>query len=564
MLLLAVSFLAGVLTILAPCVLPVLPVIIGGSVGATTREKLRPYIIAAALAASIITFTLLLKVSTLFVNISPALLTAFSGGLIVLLGIAAVVPEMWEKFVITLNWQAASQQWLGQGERNPNRYVGAILVGVALGPVFASCSPTYAFILASVLPRNFLAGALYLALYSLGLVLTLLAASLAGRRYIKRFSWAIDTHSWFRRGIGVLFIAIGVVIISGNQLKVETWVADHLPFDESHIEQTLLSTDSRSIASTTSSDVFNVVPSPAPEFEGLTSWINSPALTMQKLHGKVVLVDFWTYSCINCLRTLPYLERWYQTYQKDGFVIVGVNTPEFAFEHSSANVAAAVKQHGITYPVALDNDYATWDAYQNNSWPADYLVDQDGNIRYVALGEGDYDKTETAIQALLGVNQKLQTPAYAVPITQNQTPETYFGAERRSDFSGSVASRPNKDGSYAYSPTSVSKLEQNAWTLSGNWKTAAQYITPTSSGAKLSFNVAAKDVYVVATGSGQKASVQLSGGGAGQFGADDPNGTLVIGASRLYHVASFPAFSQVIVTLTVPAGVSLYTFTFGS
>ncbi len=566
MLLLTISFAAGILTILAPCVLPVLPVIIGGSVGSTSKDKVRPYIIATALATSIILFTLLLKVSSWLVNLSPNVLAIFSGGLILLLGVVSIIPELWEKLVVALNWQAMSQRWLGNGERNKDRYIGPILVGIALGPVFASCSPTYAFILASVLPRSFIAGLFYLVAYSLGLVLTLLVLSLAGRRYIRRFGWAIDTRSWFRRGIGILFVLVGLAIITGHQVTAETWIANHLPFDESKIEQTLLTNDSHPLlnAQPVASDILNVPATQAPEFQRLSNWINSKPLTLASLRGKVVLVDFWTYSCINCLRTVPYLEKWYQAYQGDGLVIVGVNTPEFAFEHDPNNVRAAVRDLGITYPVTLDNDYFTWNAYQNNSWPADYLVDRNGYLRYVALGEGDYDKTESAIQALLGLNSQLQTPTYRVPITANQTPETYFGIARQSGLSSTVSSKPNRDGSYLYTATPVDRLEPNTWTLGGNWTVSQQAITAATDGATLSFKFSSKDVYAVATGNGQKMAVGLEDNSTNQFGADAPMGMATIAASRLYHIVSLKQFGVNTVTLHVPVGVSLYTFTFGS
>ena len=320
MLLLIISFFAGILTILAPCVLPVLPVIIGGSISGGKKEKFRPYLIGASLALSIIFFTLILKFSTVLIGLSSNVLSWMSGSLLILLGISAVWPEIWEKLIVRLNWQAASQRFLGRGERNKDQYIGPILIGVALGPVFASCSPTYAFILASILPISFLAGIIYLITYSIGLALALLLISLGGKNIISKYSWAIDTHSIFRRSLGLLFVIIGVAIISGYQIKAETWVANHLPFDETKIEQVLLAKQHKSnLIHSISNDlarssVLNVQPVAAPELQGLTNWINSPPLTLQQLRGKVVLVDFWTYSCINCIRTLPFVESWYQSY----------------------------------------------------------------------------------------------------------------------------------------------------------------------------------------------------------------------------------------------------------
>src|SRR5665213_1740399 len=543
MLLLVISFIAGVLTILAPCVLPVLPVIVGGSIGGKAKDRTRPYIIVASLAGSIIFFTLLLKVSTVLVNLSPNALTDFSGGLLVVLGLAALIPEWWEALVIRLNWQAASQRFLGKGEKNKGRYFGPVLIGLALGPVFASCSPTYAFILASVLPGSFLAGLIYLGTYTLGLVLALLVVSIAGRQFISRFPWAIDTHSLFRRALGVVFILIGVAVISGYQIKAETWMANHMPFDETRLERILLAKQNRNsiihniTQAAGGSSVLNVQPTPAPEFQGLTNWINSPPLTMSQLKGKVVLVDFWTYSCINCIRTLPYIEKWYQAYQDKGLVIIGVNTPEFAFEHNPANVAAAVKQDGILYPVALDNNDKTGNAYNNDSWPADYLVDKSGNIRYVSLGEGDYNKTEQAIQLLLGVKAPLKTPGGTVPISQNQTPETYFGTNREQNYIGTPAVLGN--GAADFKP--ASSLARDEWSLGGNWQINPEYITSGSDSSKLVFDVSAKDVYMVASGvnaQNQSVSVGLPANVAGQYGSDVSNSSVTINGSRLYHIVS--------------------------
>jgi cytochrome c biogenesis protein CcdA/thiol-disulfide isomerase/thioredoxin len=572
MLLLIISFIAGILTILAPCVLPVLPVIIGGSIGGNLAHKARPYIIGASLALSIIGFTLLLKVSTVLINLPPDILNWVSGVIIIALGIVAAMPSWWEALVIHFNWQAAADNRLAASQRNKG-FIGAILIGVALGPVFASCSPTYAFILASILPRSFVAGLIYLVAYTLGLAGALLLISLIGKKAIKRFRWAIDTHSLFRRLLGIFFIIIGIVVLTGLQIKVETWVANHLPFDESKLETVLLSSQHQNsliknlVKSATATSALNTQPTPAPALTGLTNWINSPPLTLSSLKGKVVLVDFWTYSCINCLRTVPYLEKWYQAYQGDGFVILGINTPEFAFEHNPANVAAAVKADGIKYPVALDNNYGTWNAYNNDSWPADYLIDKDGNIRYFTAGEGDYSTTDQAIQELLGINKPLQEGSVTVPIGADQTPETYFGTNRTSNFEGSPDESTETGSSINFTP--IKTLDQNSWTLGGAWDIESEYITSTSNSSTLSFNVSAKDVYMVASPNpttGQTGTVQVSlpSANAGQFGSDAPSGTVDVSSSKLYHIVSMPSAGSTTITLTVPKGVTLYTFTFGS
>lgn len=569
MLLLLITFIAGILTILAPCVLPLLPIIIGGSLGGDDTHRSRPYIIAGSLAISIIGFTLLLKFSTALINVSPSILTDASGGLIIALGVVSVFPELWEKIIIAANWQAASQRFLSRSEHNTNPYLGPVLIGLALGPVFSSCSPTYAFILASVLPRNFVSGLIYLITYSLALVLTLLVVSLAGRRVIARTQWVVDTHSPFRRVIGVLFIVVGAVIISGHQVQVETAIANHLPFDETRIERLLLAKDTPRIAApqkTTHSSVLNVQPTAAPALQGLTNWMNSPPLQLSQLRGKVVLIDFWTYSCVNCNRALPYVEKWYQAYENKGFVVIGVHTPEFAFEHNPANVAAAVKADGITYPVALDNNDETWNAFDNDSWPADYLIDKQGNIRYVSLGEGNYNITEEAIQQLLGIHQPLTTPVSVVPISQQQSPETYFGTNRETDYQGTPALLTN--GTANYTPVSADTLAQSGWTIGGEWQEASQSITSEdSTNDTLTFRAEAKDIYMVAgssDGQPHTVSVSLPASDAGDYGVDAPAGQVVVNGPRLYHIVSLPKFGDTTIRLSVPQGVMLYTFTFGS
>jgi cytochrome c biogenesis protein CcdA/thiol-disulfide isomerase/thioredoxin len=567
MLLLLISFIAGVLTILAPCVLPVLPVVIGGSIGGDTRQKARPYVIGLSLMFSIIFFTLLLKVSTILIDVPPQALNWLSGILLIGLGITAIFPQLWEKLMIRLNWEAASQRFLSNSQHNKGIYTGAILIGIALGPVFASCSPTYAFILATILPKSFLAGLIYLVVYTIGLALALLVVSLAGRKFIKRWGWAVDTHSLFRRLLGVLFVLIGIAVITGFEITAETWLANRLPFDETKIEQVLLSSQHNQIAASqapAAGSVLNVKSTPAPELAGLTNWINSPALTLAQLKGKVVLVDFWTYSCINCIRTIPYIQSWYQTYAKDGFVVLGINTPEFAFEHNPDNVAAAVKTDGITYPVALDNNYGTWNAYQNDSWPADYLIDKQGNVRYISLGEGEYDTTEKAIQELLGINQPLQTTNFNVPIGDNQTPETYFGTNRTQNYIGTPDLTGETGATTTFTPASL--LAQNEWTLSGDWEIDGESITSKGNNATLTFKTYAKDVYVVAAPSGAAGTmnVGLPSSDSDSYGSDAPAGSAVIDQSKLYHIVSLPSAKASTVTLKVPSGITLYTFTFGS
>jgi len=289
----------------------------------------------------------------------------------------------------------------------------------------------------------------------------------------------------------------------------------------------------------------------APEFAGIAHWLNTPGdkpLSLAGLRGKVVLVDFWTYSCINCLRTIPHLRAWYAAYHKDGFEIVGVHTPEFAFEHELSNVESAVHRLGVTWPVALDNDYATWNDYANQYWPADYLVDKRGVIRDASFGESGYTSTETAIRELLGIGGPKTHIANLTP-TETMTPETYLGAERldRSRYVGSpiVAGKPAE---YALAKS----LPANAISYGGGWKLAGQIATA-GFGAELRLHFHAKDVYIVL-------------GGRGRVGVTldrKPRPPIEVNADRLYTVVSSASTRDGVLDFTFSPGVRAYSFTFG-
>lgn len=559
MTLLVLAFVAGALTALAPCVLPLLPVIIGGSAtGAVeTRTRARAYVIALSLAASLFLFTILLKATTALAGVSPRVLTIASGVIVILLGLAMAFPSQWDRIVGRLGVQNRSQQLLESGARSRNQLLAPMLIGAALGPVFSSCSPTYAFILATVLPRDLARGLGYLGVYCLGLVIVLLVIALAGRRAVNRLRWAANPHGAFRLIMGALFVIVGLGVATGYDKKTETYVSEHSPFDVSSLDESLLHKTVKANVASSGDAVLNVKPYKAPELSGLSTWINSDPTSLQQLRGKVVLVDFWTYSCINCIRTLPHVEKWYDTYKGEGFVVVGVHAPEFSFEHNAGNVRDAVNRFGLTYPVALDNDFDTWNAYSNQYWPAHYLIDRDGNVRQVHFGEGEYDHTEQAIRQLLG-DTSTQTVEHdgGFDVSSVITPETYFGTNRAARYDGTA---PLELGAHSFSGASA--LSRNEWTLSGDWDVSGDGVTSTGDTATLQFSVHAKDVYVVIDGE-HDADVDVSLP-SGSFGADDPNGVMHVSGSRLYNIASFDKVSDETLTLKVPPGLTLHTFTFG-
>ena len=298
---------------------------------------------------------------------------------------------------------------------------------------------------------------------------------------------------------------------------------------------------------------------PVAEFAGIDSWINSKPLTKDSLKGKVVLVDFWTYTCVNCIRTLPHLKEWYQKYKNKGFVIVGVHSPEFDFEKNPANVKQAVSKLQIPYPIALDNKMATWEAYQNNAWPAHYFIDAKGHIRHVHLGEGSYEESEAVIQALLAeASQKPESQSTTQPSTlpttqpmrdakgdvdfsQIQSPETYLGFSRRERL-----------------VTSGRPLNLNEWNFEGKWRTEGERILLTESTGKIRFHFSAPKVNLVihpgpVVG---KAIVRLDGKTVNTFEINEP---------RMYELINLgPKGEEHIIEIEfLTPGVSAYAFTFG-
>ena len=458
--LLITSLLAGMLTILAPCVLPVLPVVLAGSI--TEKQKWYPYLVTLSLALSVVLFTVLLKASTALIDIPSSFWKGLSGGILIALGLVYLFPHAWA-------WIAGK---LGLGKSNVSLdhaqdiwspVLRAIATGWALGPVFSTCSPTYTLLLATVFPVSFVAGIGYTLIYALWLALMLTLIAIGGRSIIVRFRGIASENWWFKRSLGVVFVLIGIAIISGLDKKVETWVLDRfdvpaleegvlqklipkkdiIPAVDASEEKTMVdpgeeieavipvsqkpsnATPSEMPVSLETKLIRTIVendttlpkekklpkeislaidtPFPAPELRGLTNWINSDPLTLEGLKGKVVLIDFWTFGCINCQRTRPYVNSWYEKYKDQWLVVLGLHAPEFAYEKKYENVKSAVEKYAIQYPVALDQDFSTWKAYENQYWPALYFIGRDGQLYHMHFGEGDYEKSEEVIRYLLSI-----------------------------------------------------------------------------------------------------------------------------------------------------------------
>ncbi len=486
--LLLLSFAAGFLTVLAPCILPVLPVIIGGSLTGPNHIW-KPLRIIASLAVSIVLFTLLLKATVWFIGVPFSTLALISGGIILLVGLTFLFPKAWD--AINFKLQLFRSESLIQKADAKGGVWGDILLGAALGPIFSSCSPTYAIIVATVLPQSYTEGVLNLAAYSVGLALPLLLIAFVGQKIIKRFRFAANPGGWFRKVLGLLLVLVGVAVMTGVDKKIEIWLIENDWLGSTALEQQLVevampedmkpSSDMGNSQGAESEEREKATETPegiklpfhidAPELQGLTGWINSDPLTMNDLKGKVVIVDFWTYSCINCIRTLPYLRDLHEKYADMGLVILGVHAPEFAFEKLPENVQRAAQDYELLYPIAQDNDFATWRAYSNRYWPAKYLIDKDGKVRYTHFGEGAYEETEQVVRFLLseGNEEAMTMPetfsaGVEVDFSSIGTPEIYVGAKRQDKFGS---------GQYEVGVETVferpEEVEDNTFYLTGTW-----------------------------------------------------------------------------------------------
>ncbi len=572
MLLLLTSFLAGILTVFAPCVLILLPVIVGSSLAKdenNTADRLKPYIISISLGISVLLFTLLLKASTILINVDPQFWKSISGGIVIILGLSLLFPLTWARLSAKIGLEHGSSSVLSSVSKKSG-ITGYILTGAALGPVFSACSPIYALILATVLPVNLALGLVYMTIYAVGLTVALLAIALGGRRLTKRLNWTAQPGGWFRRSLAILLILVGILVVSGVDKTVQTWVLVHVPLNSTKLEEKLI--PNRADGQSSTKTLFNVKrPYQAPELSDIQTWINSQPLTLASLKGKVVLIDFWTYSCINCQRTQPYLNKWYDKYKADGLVIIGAHAPEFAFEKVPENVQKAVEQAHIKYPVALDNNFATWSAYKNQFWPAKYLIDKDGQVRYTHFGEGKYSETEEAIQTLLKENgQKItagiETDSQKSATKSGQTPETYLGYGRGERFANVEQFEADKAKNYSL----PKDLKPNEWALAGKWEIGAKESISGSDNSILRVKFSAKEVYLVMNGPTDKpVTVKLNGQmvtASANGGSDvDQTGNVHLDGARLYRLLKLPAYAdQGVLDITVPSGTTINAFTFGS
>jgi cytochrome c biogenesis protein CcdA/thiol-disulfide isomerase/thioredoxin len=544
LLLLGIGFVAGVVTAVSPCVLPVLPILLAGGASGGRR---RPVAIVAGLVVSFSVFTLFAAWILDRLGLPKDLLRNVAIALLFVIAVSLVVPQVGA-------WIERPFQRLA---RAPSADLGGgFLLGVSLGLVFVPCAgPLLAAITVQAATLDFGWRTILLTVaYALGAAVPMLVVAAGGQRFLRPRAQRV------RAALGVVVALATLAIVFNVDTRLQTALSDYTDALQKPVEKSGLA--KRELRKLTGSGggaarAENAKPArgalpdfgPAPNFAGIFEWLNSRPLDIRQLRGKVVLVDFWTYSCINCLRTLPHVEAWDRLYRKDGLVVVGVHTPEFAFESVPSNVRAATKRLGVRYPVALDNNYDTWTAYRNEYWPAKYLIDRTGRIRYAHFGEGSYDVTEENIRLLLG--EKPGAPAAArlrdLTPTGVLTPESYLGYERIARYAGSPL-REKAVADYSFPEA----LLQNQLAYSGRLRLDAQRIVAVRD-ARLRLRFHAQKVFLVLGGSG---SVHVLVDGKAER-------TVQVTADRLYTLVDGPKVQDALLELRFSPGVEAYAFTFG-
>jgi cytochrome c biogenesis protein CcdA/thiol-disulfide isomerase/thioredoxin len=585
--LLVLAYLGGVLTIVSPCILPVLPFVFARTGQPFMKSGL------PLLAGMALTFALV------------ATLAAVGGGWVVqvnqygrwlallfvaLFGLTLLLPRLSERLTRPLVAAGSRLSQAAGADARP-RPGASFLIGVATGLLWAPCAGP---ILGLLLTGAALQGAsiettLLLLAYASGAATSLAMALLLGGKVFAAMKRSIGAGEWVRRGLGAAMLA-GVAAIA---LGVDTGILARVSTASTGgIEQALVArlagqSPNNSGAMMAAGGAMKVsdkasgalpIEGHLPPLDGAVQWLNSPPLTAQALKGKVVLVDFWTYSCINCLRTLPYVKAWAEKYRDQGLVVIGVHAPEFAFERDVGNVTKAMKDLGITYPVAIDNDYKLWRAFNNEYWPAHYFADAQGRIRYHHFGEGDYAESERVIQQLLreagtvnvadGLIHAEATGVQLAPdMSEVQSPETYVGFQRAEHFVPESGLLPDKVA--AYSPPA--DLALNDWSLDGKWNVGSERATSSAPASRIVYRFHARDLHLVlgpgADGKPVRFKVLIDGKAPGDAHGSDvaPDGSGRVSEQRLYQLVrqSGGVTDRTFSIEFLDPGVSAYAFTFG-
>ena len=572
-LLMLFALVAGAGTALSPCVLPILPAVLSAGV---TGGRRRPLGVVTGLALSFTFATVGLVYVLDALGLPDGLARDLAIAVLFFFGISLLIPPIGDRIeAFASGLTPGPARFRGEG------FGSGLVVGASLGLVYAPCAgPILAGVIVVSAAQDFTAGRLAVALsYALGSAIVLYLLLLGGRRFAQRLA---PVRGRVQMALGAVMVLVAVAMTANLDTRFQTAIASDLPDflvnPTAGIERS--NAVATGLAKVRQSGPPIVAPSDldkplsldtygqAPDFTDTQEWFNTAGgepLSIEGLRGKVVLIDFWTYTCINCIRTLPYLEAWQQRYGNQGFTIVGVHSPEFPFEKDADNVRAAIRQSHLTYPVVQDNDLGTWDAWGNQYWPADYLVDAEGNVRDAHFGEGDYDETERAIRTLLreAGHRDLGPGARAAaqaPSAGERTPETYLGALRARGWVTPVHPG-HQDYGAAAGPLSI-----NQFAYAGRWAITDEDAT-SEEGAEIDLEFDARRVFLVLGSPERARRIQILLDGRpipeNRAGEDVHHGRVTVGAQRLYRLVDLPAVSQHRLSLIFEPGISGYAFTFG-
>ncbi len=582
------AFIAGIVTILSPCILPILPIVLSSSL---TGGKKRPFGIVLGFIASFTFFTLLLSSLVKATGIGSEMLRTSAIVMIGLFGISLLIPAT----QVLLEKVFSRISALVPVSRNTENsgIVGGFIVGLSLGLLWTPCvGPILASVITLALTGTTTFSAIFITLaYSMGTALPMLAIMYGGRALLQKNHWLLENTARIQKGFGIIMIAMAVALFFGIDRKIQTILLTAFPEygtgltaieNNPLVLQQLGIVGDRSGSPTVGTQLSaSLLPdlgqAPNPEFIGATKWINSEPLSLSSnLQGKVVLVDFWTYSCINCIRTFPYLTDWYSKYKDKGLVIIGVHSPEFEFEKVEKNVLQAMNDFKIEYPVVQDNEFAIWKSYRNQYWPAHYLIDSKGHIRSTHFGEGAYAETEKQIQELL----KEAGEQVDVPVTQDPsspqfrigariTPETYLGSARAQSYIETQTPVPTQSTGKSATFTYRGNLSAGEVGLLGDWLVEEERVTSRSPGATLFLKFRAGKVFLVLGGTsedGKSVSVKIDGESIPEKyqTSDFQSGAIPITMDRKYDIFdSRTSVEEHTLELQLPPGISAYAFTFG-
>jgi cytochrome c biogenesis protein CcdA/thiol-disulfide isomerase/thioredoxin len=592
MILFLLAYFGGVLTIVSPCILPVLPFVFARADRPFLKSGLPMLIGMAVTFAGIATLAALGGGWAVSANQTGRTIAVL---LMALFGLSLLIPELADRLSRPL--VALGSRLSASADEDSAAVLPSLLLGVATGLLWAPCAgPILGLILTgAALEGASLNTSLALLAYAAGAATSLALALLVGGRVFSAMKKSLGAGEWIRRGLGAAVLIAALAILAGADTGFLTRAS---LASTGSLEQSLLdklhppagTTDSVLMSDSEGAGGPGMMMMKAkdggaelpvegslPALNGAVQWLNSPPLTADALKGKVVVVDFWTYSCINCLRALPYVKEWAETYKDHGLVVIGVHAPEFAFEKDPANVKKAVADLGITYPVALDNNYAIWRGFNNHYWPAHYFIDAQGKIRHHHFGEGDYDGSEKIIRQLLTEAGQTDLPAEGMAVkaagaqaapdlANTQSPETYLGFERAENFASPGGAVENAPHLYA----TADKLGLNQWGLTGEWTISPERAVLDKKDGTIAYHFHARDLHLVLGPSGDAPvhfKVTIDGRAPGNdHGADiDADGNGTITGQRLYQLVrqAGPVADHVFEIRFSDPGAQAYAFTFG-